>query len=127
MAWLRRSARHRQADHLVPAGQGGGQVEPFDDPDPRIEEDAVDGGAVGVVAADGQVVDAGRRDPGGGEVGGRRLVSATKGSVALSDPMIIGRKIYRRRVLDGHQMPDSACLTGLVPTPDRKICGAMIM
>jgi hypothetical protein len=54
-------------------------------------------------------------------------MTASGGTVALSDPMIIGQEDLSSAGADGRQMPDSACLTGFVPTPDRKICGAMIM
>src|SRR6185312_13460789 len=47
----------RQADHLVPAAGDWRQVKPLDDPDPRLEQDLVDPGPVGVIPADGQVVD----------------------------------------------------------------------
>jgi hypothetical protein len=41
--------------------------------------------------------------------------------------MITGQEDLSTAGADGHQMPDSACLTGFVSTPDRKIRGAMIM
>jgi hypothetical protein len=53
--------------------------------------------------------------------------SSYDGTVALSDPVIIGQQDLSSAGADGHQMPDSACLTGFVPIPDRKIRGAMIM
>src|SRR5437868_2019292 len=48
---------HRQAHEIVTTAGSSGQVEALDDPDPRLEQDPVDPGAVGVVAADREVVD----------------------------------------------------------------------
>jgi hypothetical protein len=52
--------------------------------------------------------------------------SSYDGTVALSDPMIIGQEDLSSA---GARRPADArfSLTGFVPTPDRKICGAMIM